>query len=208
MSSPLPRKPSRLHFLSAGVAAWLFLFPLAAVQFQQSHEDKSAQPFIDRTDVTGYRRISIATIRAQISSRPGDPYNAQTVQRDAQALRDTGYFTEVRVTVEDSPERPNGKIVEFVVREKPIIRRVEYKGIQSITEADILNAFKENKISLSVDDQFDEQMLPRAAAVIKGLLSKHGRPSATVKPSYERIAGTNAVTIVFAIEGPEATPAK
>jgi outer membrane protein insertion porin family len=39
--------------------------------------------------------------------------------------------------------------------ERPIIRRIEYKGNKSITESDILDAFKEKKVGLSVESQFD-----------------------------------------------------
>ena len=40
--------------------------------------------------------------------------------------------------------------------------------------------------------------------VLKGLLAEHGRQFATVKPTYERIAATNAVKLVFNIdEGPK-----
>jgi hypothetical protein len=38
---------------------------------------------------------------------------------------------DVRLEVEDSPELPNGKIVVFIVRERPIVSRIEYKGIKS-----------------------------------------------------------------------------
>lgn len=107
--------------------------------------------------------------------------------------------------VEDSPHRPNDKIVVFLVIERPIVRRIEYRGIQSITEADILKGFKDNEITLSVGSRFDQTMLARAATVIAGLLSAHGRRSATVKPTYERIATSNTVSIVFNIdEGPAA----
>ena len=40
--------------------------------------------------------------------------------------------------------------------------------------------------------------------MIKALLAEHGRQFATVKPTYEKIAATNAVKLVFNIdEGPK-----
>jgi outer membrane protein insertion porin family len=204
---------------TARYGSWLLLIlalvlppTLSAWAQAQSAEPRSQQPdvarqaaqFIERIDVEGYRRTQISTIRAHIRSRPGDPYNAEAVQRDAQALRDTGYFKEVRLRIEDGV-KPNGKIVIFVLIEKPIIRRIEYQGIKSITEADIRKALERNKIALSVESRFDETMLTRAAAVLKELLTEHGHPSATVTPSYERMVSSNAVSIVFNIdEGPKA----
>jgi outer membrane protein insertion porin family len=55
-----------------------------------------------------------------------------------------------------------------------------------------------------VESQFDPTKIKHAEVVIKELLAEHGRQFATVKPTYERIASTNAVKLVFNIdEGPK-----
>ena len=126
------------------------------------------------------------------------------MRRDFQALWNTQFFEDIRLEVENDPDNPNGKIVIFYVTERPIIRRIEYKGNKSITESDILDAFKDKKVGLSVESQFDPTKIKRAEVVIKGLLAAHGHQFATVKPTYERIAATNAVKLVFNIdEGPK-----
>ncbi|MGA7625538.1 MAG: outer membrane protein assembly factor BamA, partial [Candidatus Acidiferrales bacterium] len=90
------------------------------------------------------------------------------------------------------------------VTERPIVRRIEYKGNKSVSESDILDRFKERKVGLSIESQFDPTKIKRAEVVIKALLAEHGRQFATVKPTYERIAATNAVKLVFNIdEGPK-----
>jgi len=114
------------------------------------------------------------------------------------------FFEDIRLEVEDSPTNPNAKILVYYVTERPIIRRIEYKGNKSITESDILDRFKERKVGLSVESQFDPTKIKRAEVVLKELLAEHGRQFATVKPTYERIAATNAVKLVFNIdEGPK-----
>lgn len=201
-----PRRRNLPRILEMCVAALLSLVAAQALESrQQSREDKGTKYFIDRLEIDGNRRVPIATIQAHIVSCPGAPYNVEVVQRDAQALRDTGYFVEVRLRVDDSPERPDGKIVMFTVSEKPIIRRVEYRGIKSIAETDILHAYRENKISFSVGSRFDETKLARATTIIEELLSKHGRSSAAVKPALKRNSNLNVVSIIFDIdEGREA----
>jgi len=152
----------------------------------------------------GNRRVQRDTLRARIFSRAGDPYSAEALHRDFQALWNTQFFEDIRLEVEDDPENPNGKIVVFHVTERPIIRRIEYKGNKSITESDILDAFKDKKVGLSVESQFDPTKIKRAEVVIKSLLAAHGHQFATVKPTYERIAASNAVKLVFNInEGPK-----
>src|SRR6202008_2457132 len=77
-------------------------------------------------------------------------------------------------------------------------------GNTSGTEAAILDRFQEGKVGLSVESQFDPTKIKRAEVVLKELLAGHGRQFATVKPTYERMAATNAVKLVFNIdEGPK-----
>ncbi|HXQ26109.1 MAG TPA: outer membrane protein assembly factor BamA [Candidatus Acidoferrales bacterium] len=171
---------------------------------QQAQEPGGPQYFIARIDFVGNHRVQTDTLRARIFSRPGDPYNVDAVRRDFQALWNTQFFEDIRLEVEDSPDRPNGKIIVFHVQERPIIRRIEYRGNKSITESDILDAFKQKKVGLTVESQFDPTKIKRAEVVLKELLAEHGRQFATVKPTYERIAASNAVKLVFNIdEGPK-----
>lgn len=161
------------------------------------------QAFIERIDFEGNRRIRRDTLQARIFSRVGDPYNEETLRRDFQALWNTQFFEDVKLEVEDG-EKPNGKIIVFQVKERPVIRRIRYDGIHSISESDILDRFKEKKVGLTVESQFDPTRIKKAEVVLKELLGEHGRQFATVTPEYERIASSNAVILVFKIdEGPK-----
>ncbi len=183
------------------------LLPLALCQSlsaQQSQEPGGPQYIISRIEFDGNRRVQRDTLKARIFSREGDPYSPEALHRDFQALWNTQFFEDITLDVEDSPDVPNGKIVIFHVKERPIIRRIEYKGNKSITESDILDAFKDKKVGLSVESQFDPTKIMRAEVVLKSLLAAHGHQFATVKPTYERIAASNAVKLVFNIdEGPK-----
>jgi len=170
----------------------------------QAQEAGGPQYIITRIDFVGPRRVQRDTLRARIFSRVGDPYMPEAVRRDFEALWNTQFFEDIRLEVEDDPQHPNGKIVIFYLTERPIIRRIEYKGNKSVTESDILDAFKEKKVGLSVESQFDPTKIKRAEVILKELLAEHGRQFATVKPTYERIPATNAVKLVFNInEGPK-----
>src|SRR5277367_2926002 len=186
------------------LCALAWVQPLPAQQPQGAQEANGPQYVIEKIEFIGNRRIQRDTLLARIFSRAGDPYSPEAVRRDFQALWNTQFFEDIRLEVEDSPNEPNAKILVFYVTERPIIRRIEYKGNKSITESDILDAFKDKKVGLSVESQFDPTKIKRAEVVIKGLLAEHGRQFATVKPTYERIAATNAVKLVFNIdEGPK-----
>jgi outer membrane protein insertion porin family len=159
---------------------------------------------IERIDFIGNRRVRSDTLSARIFSRKGDVYNEETLRRDFQALWNTQFFEDVKLRVEDSPNLPNGKIIVFDVKERPQIRRIRYDGIHSVSESDILDRFKERKVGLSVESQFDPTKIKKAEVVLKELLGEHGRQFAKVTPQYERIASSNAVILVFKIEeGPK-----
>ena len=161
------------------------------------------QAFIERIDFTGNRRIRTDTLKARIFSRDGDPYNEETLRRDFQALWNTQFFEDVKLSVEEG-DKPGGKIVIFDVKERPIIRRIRYEGIKSVSESDILDRFKEKKVGLTVESQYDPTRIKKAEVVLKELLGEHGRQFATVTPEYEKIASSNAVILVFKInEGPK-----
>jgi outer membrane protein insertion porin family len=169
--------------------------PQAAAQQQQIT--------IDHIEFIGNRRVRRDTLVARIFTREGDVYNEETLRRDFQALWNTQFFEDVKLRVEDSP-KPNQKIIIFEVKERPQIRRIRYDGIHSISESDILDRFKERKVGLSVESQFDPTKIKKAEVVLKELLGEHGRQFAKVTPQYERIASSNAVILVFKIdEGPK-----
>src|SRR5438445_421278 len=162
------------------------------------------QGVIERIEFIGNRRARTDTLKARIFSREGDPYNEDTLRRDFQALWNTQFFEDVKLRVEDSPKGSNHKTVIFEVKERPVIRRIRYDNIHSVSESDILDRFKERKVGLTVESQFDPTRIKKAEVVLKELLGEHGRQFAKVTPQYERIAASNAVILVFKVdEGPK-----
>src|ERR1044072_7720088 len=71
-------------------------------------------------------------------------------QRDLQALLNLPFFdkTETRVTVID-PGPLGGVVVRFEVKELPVIRDLQFKGLKSVGEADVIKAFREPGVGAS-----------------------------------------------------------
>jgi len=175
-----------------------------ALERAQSTSTPAGTPTIERIEFQGNRRIRSETLRARIFSRPGDAINEDALRRDFHALWNTQYFEDIRLEIEDSADKPNQKIIIYYLTERPIVRRIQYKGNKSVSESDILDRFKDRKVGLSIESQFDPTRIKKAEVVIKELLAEHGRQYATVKPTFERLPGTNAVTLTFNIdEGPK-----
>src|SRR5256884_8973089 len=170
----------------------------------QQTQQQQQPAIIERIDFVGNRRVRNDTLKARIFSRENDTYNEETLRRDFQALWNTQFFEDVKLRVEDSPDHANSKIIIFEVKERPVIRRIRYDGIHSVSESDILDRFKERKVGLTVESQFDPTKIKKAQVVLGELLGEHGRQFAKITPQYERIASSNAVILVFKIEeGPK-----
>jgi len=150
-------------------------------------------------EVIGNRRIPKESVLARLFSHEGDTYDPAVVERDFNSLWNTSYFDDVRIEKVDTP-----KCVQLViyVREKPTIREIDYKGLSSVTQSDVLERFKKAKVALSVESQFDPTKVKRAEVVIRDLLAEHGHQFATVKTEVKTIPPAY-VNITFNIkEGP------
>ncbi len=149
--------------------------------------------------VIGNRRIPKETILARMFTHEGDTYDPISIERDFNSLWNTGYFEDLRIEREDSEK---GIILNVFVREKPTIRDINYKGLNSVSVSDVLDRFKKEKVGLSVESQFDYTKIKQAENVIKELLAEHGHQFATIKTDVKTIPPAN-VEVNFNIkEGP------
>jgi outer membrane protein insertion porin family len=177
--------------------------PLETVQ-TPSTTPQAEKPFVEHIEFYGNQTYPRDMLLARIFTRVGDPYDPEALRRDFHALWNTGYFSDIQLIVQDDPRVKNGKIVIFYVTERPVIRLIKYVGNHSVTESDILDAFKHAKVHLTVEDRFDPTKVKRAVVVIKALLGAHGRQFATVHPTFSKIPAANAVILTFNIdEGPK-----
>lgn len=176
-----------------GLGALAVLFCTVAPAFAQNAN------VISEIRVIGNRRIPKETILARLYSHVGDNYDPATVERDFNSLWNTGYFEDVRIEKEDTAK---GEVLDIFVREKPTIREINYKGLNSVTTSDVLDRFKKEKVGLSVESQYDPTRIAKAIAVLKALLGEHGHQFPTITPEVKTIPPAS-VAVTFNIkEGP------
>jgi outer membrane protein insertion porin family len=155
---------------------------------------------ISEIDVTGNRRIPSETVKARIFTHPGDVYDQAALERDFNALWNTGYFQDIVFTREQTPK---GWRLIIRVTEKPTIREINYVGLSSVSTSDVLDRFKEAKVGLAVENQYDPTRVKKAEVAIKGLLSEHGRQFSTIRTEVRSIPPAS-VGITFVVkEGPK-----
>ena len=116
---------------------------------------ETARPFedvVEAIEFRGVRRVPQDTLRALIFTKVGDKLDEESIHRDFMALWNTGRFDDIRV------EREAGKtgwILRFIMAERRVIRSIKYDGNKSVTNSEILDRFKERKVGLSVESQYD-----------------------------------------------------
>jgi outer membrane protein insertion porin family len=184
-------RPGRLRFHLLIV---LLLLCCGAVQALAQ-----AANVISEIRVIGNRRIPKETVLARVYIHPGDTYDQADIERSFNSLWNTGYFEDVRIEREDTAK---GVVLDIFVREKPTIREIHYNGLSSVSESDVLDRFKKEKVGLSVESQYDPTRIARAVTVLKELLGEHGHQFATIKTDVKTIPPAS-VSVNFNVkEGP------
>jgi outer membrane protein insertion porin family len=155
---------------------------------------------IENIDYHGNRRIPAETLKNKIFTRVGDVYDEAALERDLHALWNTGYFEDVRVEREASPK---GWFIHFYLREKPTIRTIDYHGLNSVSQSDVLDRFKKTKVGVTLESAYDPTKVIHAKVVLEQLLAEHGRQFATVEVKLQQIP-PSSVALTFEIkEGPK-----
>jgi outer membrane protein insertion porin family len=165
-----------------------------------AQQDTAGPNTIVAIRVLGNRRIPKETVLARLFTHQGDAYDPATIERDFNSLWNTGYFENLQIAREDTPK---GIILDVIVKEKPTIREINYKGLNSVSTSDVLDRFKKEHLTgFSQESPYDPTKLARAVDIIRALLAEHGHQFATVKPEIKNIP-PSSVAVNFNIkEGP------
>ena len=175
--------------------------PLEAPKPAPSAPQPVTGEVIKAIEFRGARRVPSETLKALIFTKPGDLYNEESLRRDFMALWNTGRFDDI--VLETEPDPTGGLILRFVVTERRVIRTINYEGIHTVTVSEILDRFKERKVGLVVESQYDPNKIQRAAQVLKEFLAERGRQYATVDPVVEQIPPSSLKVTFNVKEGPK-----
>ncbi len=174
--------------------------PEAPPAVQQAQPGQPPEDIIEAFEFRGARRVRQDTLQALIASKKGDRYDEDILHRDFMALWNTGRFDDIRI------EREAGKtgwIIRFVLVERPVVRSIKYEGNKSVTVSEILDRYKERKVGLVVESQYDPNKVQRAKNVLLELLAERGHQYAKVDPEIRRVP-PSSLEITFKVnEGPK-----
>ena len=89
------------------------------------------------------------------------------------------------------------------MREKKLVRSIDYKGLSSVQQSDVLDEFKKRKVGLSIQSQYDPVTIRRAEVVLQDMLSAHGKMFATVRHRTRNIPPNSVALTFIVVEGPK-----
>jgi outer membrane protein insertion porin family len=185
--------------LIAIIISTIFSLAPARPAFAQQQQPQGQEAVIEDVEVRGNRRFPKESVLYYVQSKPGDRYSQALAQRDLEAILSLGFFDPLatKLFLEDGPR--GGKIIIFQVKEYPIIRDLQYRGLKSATESEVLTRFKERRTQIGKENQLDPAKVNAARLVLRELLSEKGHPKAKVEIEVEDISAT-AVALIFDVE--------
>jgi TolB-like protein len=141
--------------------------------------------------VRGNRRIEADAILARIATRPGRPFRSAQIARDVREVNALGFFRNVRVLVDSTPE---GRVVIFEVEENPVVRQIAISGNESIDGDQIRDI-----LTLTTGSTLDYPLLFENRERIGALYRAQGYYLAEVDYEIESLS-EHSVSIHFMVE--------
>lgn len=171
------------HILLQTLVALFVTFSFSSLVFGEDN--------VIRIEIKGNRRIEPQLIRINISSKVGEPLSAETVRRDIKNLYKLGFFEDVSAEVERTPE---GLVLIYNVKEKPVVVDVRVRGNKKIKNKDITKVIevKEGKI-------IELEKVKMSAEAIKKLYLDKGFVAAEVNYEIEP-KGEDTVGVTFEVK--------
>jgi len=151
---------------------------------------------VEGVQIRGNRRIPTDHIHSKLQTKVGDPINLTTISRDIRALYSLGFFDDVQFETETAS---GGTIIIFSVKEKPLVRGVEYKGVHSATTTEIQQTLRQSQKGLTPESPYSLAKATETAEVLKAILAAKGYLEATVGIATRPVP-PNAVYVVFVVD--------
>ncbi len=142
--------------------------------------------------INGLKILDPDAILMRLSTSKGDVINEDIINQETKRLWDTGYFSDVSASVEQTGA---GRVLLFTVVEKPRIADVKVNGSDAVSKSDILSA-----MSSKTGSVLNEKLLSQDIQKITDLYRKKGYYLAEVTYHVEERPNTASAILVFDVK--------
>lgn len=122
--------------------------------------------------IKGNRYIEDDAIKLVLKSKEGDLYSPSALQKDLKRVYEMGYFSDVQIDSEDSPE---GKKVALIVVERPVVNQIKIQGNKYIKTPDIQKA-----LGIKLGRVLDQNQVRKDVKSIRKLYTDKGYLNAKI----------------------------
>ncbi len=177
---------------SAVFSALLLWGAVAHAQAPSAAVETFDGPRIAEIVVEGNELVSRDRVLLGFGLRLGDAPTTEGIRKGIRRLHDLGYFSDIQVFGEQTPDGDLRLIV--VVEERPRVSSVDIRGNDELSDDDI-----EERLSIERGVPFDEGRLEDSKVAVLALYESKGFPGAVVETRVEDRSGNN-VRVIFDIE--------
>lgn len=173
------------------IAASLFLGSGAFSQ-EASRSVESVSQVVSAIKIQGQRKIESDAIEAKLISQIGQVYSAHQVRRDVEEIFKMGFFYNVIVEKEKTPE---GLVLTYTVVERPSIIEIEYIGNSEIKDLELSDTS-----GLKAYEIFDHSRVRQAIEKIEALYEEKGFFLARIHWETEELSEGDQLRLKIHIE--------
>ncbi|HAR96618.1 MAG TPA: outer membrane protein assembly factor BamA [Deltaproteobacteria bacterium] len=152
------------------------------------------QDKIARVEIVGNERIDKGFIVNAIRTKENEIFDSEKIREDIKNVYKTGFFSDVQV---DSKESPEGRIITFVVVERPPINSIYVSGNKNVKTSDI-----RDKLKVKTNSVLNTEKLRESVEEIRKLYSEKGYYATKVSYTVDYPEGYRA-DVRFSIEESE-----
>ncbi|OAG28494.1 outer membrane protein assembly factor BamA [Thermodesulfatator autotrophicus] len=151
------------------------------------------QQIVAEVKIKGNVRMDADAIYPVLSLKAGDIFDPKKIREDIKNIYKLGYFDDVRADVEQTKE---GLIVTYILREKPVVKRIVYQGNKAIKTKELQKITELKPYSILNLQKIDE-----AAEKIKLFYKEQGFYDTKVEPLVKMLNPREARVIFKIKEG-------
>lgn len=131
-------------------------------------------------------------IRANIRVKEGENFRREAVDEDIRNLYKTGYFYNIRVAEDRTPQ---GVKLTYVLQGKPLLTEIRFKGNKKYSDSKLTK-----NLTSKVGQPLDERKLFEDAQAIQVRYEKAGYQKTIVKPSVVPDENAGRATVTFEVQ--------
>ncbi len=139
----------------------------------------SGKQVVARVELSGNRRIENTVIYNALKSAKGKLFSEEDLSADIRAIYRMGYFSDVKADVADSPD---GKVITFLLDERPFVNDIRIKGNQALSSDDIRGS-----LSFKAKQVYNPDKIKADTDKIKALYDDKGYFNAEISFATEKV---------------------